>query len=213
MDRLFKLPPCLIGRTLLAVLILIGLPSGTGKAEEVTPPLDSVIRKIQSTYESTMDWRAEFQQTMTISGFDSPVRSSGTLYIKKPGKLRWDYQEPSRDQIMVNMDTIWVFTADQKQVIVSSFDEISDSQLPLHLLMGFGKLNRDFHVEWSDPAAPLDGEAPILRLTPREPAQGITHLLVKVHPETFMITHLTLFESSGNRSRFVFSKIKKNKGL
>lgn len=197
----------------LPVLILIGVLSGTAQTEEAAPSLVSVIQKIQASYESTKDWNAEFQQTLTISGFDSPIRSSGKLYIKKPGKLRWDYQEPGRDQIMVNMDTVWVYTPDQKQVIVSSLDDLSDSRIPLHFLAGTGKLDRDFEIEWFNPKIPLEGKTPSLRLKPKDPDSGISHLQINVHPDSFMITELTLFEKNGNRSRFEFIKINKNKGL
>lgn len=201
-----------------ALWVLIGLFQTSGAVLAAPPPADEnsladVIRKIQAAYENTTDWKAEFQQVTRIEGFDTPITSRGKLYIKKPDKLRWDYSEPNRDQIMVNEQKIWIYTPEQNQVIVSPFKEISDSQLPLHLLSGVGRLDQDFTVQWAAPAQPQPKGAPALTLIPKDPRTGLTKLLIEVDPESYFITRLTLFEANGNESRFRFAQIRNNIGL
>ena len=175
--------------------------------------LTEVTQKIQAAYERTTDWKAEFEQVTRIEGFDSPITSRGTVYIKKPGKLRWDYREPNHHQILVNEQKIWIYTPEQKQVIVSPFAEISDSQLPLHLLSGVGRLDRDFTVQWTDPTQPRPQNPPALTLVPKDPNTGLTKLLMEVDPATYFITRLTLVETNGNQSRFQFAQIRNDTGL
>ncbi|MBI3812751.1 MAG: outer membrane lipoprotein carrier protein LolA [Nitrospirae bacterium] len=175
--------------------------------------LADVIRKIQAAYESTNDWTAEFQQVTRIEGFDTPITARGKLYIKKPNKLRWDYSEPNHHQIMVNELKIWIYTPEQNQVIVSPFAEISDSQLPLHLLSGVGRLDRDFTVQWTDPAGPQPQGIPALTLIPKDTGTGLTKLRMEVDPESFFITRLMLYESNGNESSFQFARLRNNAGL
>jgi len=175
--------------------------------------LTEVTRKIQAAYERTTDWKAEFEQVTRIEGFDSPITSRGTVYIKKPGKLRWDYREPNQHQILVNEQKIWIYTPEQKQVIVSPFAEISDSQLPLHLLSGVGLLDRDFNVQWTDPTRPRPQNRPALTLIPKDPNTGLTKLLMEVDPATYFITKLTLLEANGNQSGFQFARIQNDTGL
>lgn len=198
--------------------VLIGLFQTSG-AVLAEPPLAGenaladVIRKIQAAYERATDWKAEFQQITRIEGFETPITSRGRLYIKKPDKLRWDYSEPNRHQIMVHSQTIWIYTPEQNQVIVSPFADVSDSQLPLHLLSGVGRLDRDFTVQWADPATPQPRGAPALTLIPKDPRTGLTQLRMEVDPGSYFITRLTLFEANGNESRFQFSQIRNNTGL
>ena len=175
--------------------------------------LTEVIQKIQAAYENTTDWKAEFEQVTRIEGFDSPITSRGMVYIKKPGKLRWDYLEPNQHQVLVNEQKLWIYTPEQKQVIVSPFAEISDSQLPLHLLSGVGLLDRDFTVQWTDPTRPRPQNPPALTLIPKDPNTGLTKLLMEVDPATYFITRLTLFEANGNQSRFQFVRIQNDTGL
>lgn len=175
--------------------------------------LSGVVAGIQAAYDKTTEWQADFSQTTRIEGFDSPIRAKGKIYIKKPGKLRWDYSEPNRHQIVVNQEKIWIYTPEQRQVIVSSFSRISDAQLPLHLLMGLGRLEKDFTLEWADPDAPLRDGFPGLNLTPVEPGTGLNRLQMEVDPETFLITRLILFEENGNQSSFEFKDIRTHSGL
>lgn len=182
-------------------------------ASAIESPLADVIQKTQAAYESTSDWKAEFKQTTTIEGFDTTIDSNGNLYIKKPGKLRWDYLKPNKNQIVVNHEKIWIYTPEQNQVIVSAFSQISDSQLPLHLLTGVGRLDKDFDVAWKNPSQPMANGIPTLALTPKAPGTGLTKLWLTLDPVRFYITELTLFEANGNQSHFWFGKIRTNTGL
>ena len=65
-------------------------PVDTQALEEV----QEVVKKIQARYEKTKDLQASFVQKTRIEGFSTPVTSTGRFFIKKPGRLRWDYKEP-----------------------------------------------------------------------------------------------------------------------
>jgi outer membrane lipoprotein carrier protein len=205
-------------RRLVILVGIVGFFELSGRLLAASPPvvensLTEVVQKIQAAYEHTTDWKADFEQVTQIQGFDTLIKSRGKLFIKKPDKLRWDYLEPNRHQILVNEKKIWIYTPEQKQAIVSPFSEISDSQLPLHLLSGVGRLDRDFTVQWTDPDHPQPEDTPTLTLTPKESRTGLTKLQMEVDPATYFITRLTLFETNGNQSRFRFARIQNNTGL
>jgi outer membrane lipoprotein carrier protein len=203
------------GRLLVAGIGFVALfnPAVAAWASAPEGPLSDLVQKVQSRYERTVDWKADFHQLTVIEGFDSPIRSRGTVYIKKPGKLRWDYLEPNQHQIWVNENKVWIFTPEQNQVIVSPFEEISDSQLPLHLLSGIGRLDRDFDVQRTPSTDKSSAAVPALTLVPKDPGTGLTKLLIELDPDSYFIIGLTLYESNGNRSQFRFMAIKSNTGL
>jgi len=194
------------------------LASAAGPADAT---LSEVIENIQSVYETTRDLQADFHQVTRFEGFETVVASSGKLYIKKPGRLRWDYVEPNRNEVVVSQDRIWLFTPELKQVIISPFALLSDSQMPLHFLMGVGRLDQDFEIKWADPpeadkdaAGTTTGqERLILTLLPKDKKAGLDKIRMEVHPKQYFITQLDLFESNGNTSRFTFSRIETNVGL
>lgn len=200
---------------LFSLAVVLGWPglSFSVPASRIDDSLGDLIYKIQAAYEHTTDWKAEFEQVTRIEGFDSPIQSRGTLYIKKPGKLRWDYLKPNQHQILVNDQKVWIYTPEQKQVIVSRFSKISDSQLPLHLLSGVGKLDQDFTVQWTESNRPQARTPRSLTLIPKDPKTGLTKIIMAVDPETHFITQLTLFETNGNQSGFRFTQIRGDTGL
>src|SRR5438309_1931293 len=59
---------------------------------------DNVLKKIVSAvdarYNSLQSFKADFVETYTGNGILR--RESGTLALKRPGKMRWDYREPSQ---------------------------------------------------------------------------------------------------------------------
>ena len=141
------------------------------------------------------------------------MTARGKMYIKKPGRMRWDYLEPNRNQVLVNDGKLWLHTPEQQQVIVSPFSSVSDSQLPLHFLTGVGRLDREFTVAWEDPAHPAPDGSPVIALTPREPGSGLSRLEITVDPAGHYITRMALLETNGNRSVLDFSNVKINTGL
>ena len=89
------------------------LPSPTLAAEEfdenAVKEVREVVKQLQARYEKTKDIQADFAQKTTIEGFERPIASSGKVYIKKPGRLRWNYLDPSVEDIYVNRDDVKVY--------------------------------------------------------------------------------------------------------
>ena len=67
-------------------LLLAAAPAGAPAAADAT----ALARKVQGFYESTRDLRARFVQTYTYAALGRRQVSSGTLEVKKPGKMRWE---------------------------------------------------------------------------------------------------------------------------
>ena len=208
MNRFF-LTCCNIG--MLVSVLLVPQAVATDRS------LEETIRKIESFHEAIRDFQAEFQQVTRFEGFETVVSSKGRLYFKKPGRLRWVYLEPNRDEIWVDQDRIWIYTPDLKQVIITPFSEFSDSQIPLHLLVEVAHLNRDFEIKWTgfwngdEASDPIDRSKITLR--PKRREASLDKIEIEVDPEQFFITRIDLFESNGNLSSFTFSRIKTNTGL
>ncbi|MBI3805508.1 MAG: outer membrane lipoprotein carrier protein LolA [Nitrospirae bacterium] len=173
----------------------------------------SVAKKIQAAYDKITDLQTDFVQTVRFQDFDTPYVSKGKLFLKK-GKMRWDYQEPSRQQIVVEGETATFYIPEHKQVIKSRIGGQSDSHLPLQLLSGTSRLDQDFQIS-------IEEERPdkslSLRLTPKSKETQVSKVLASVAPspqvEGLVIQKVTLFEENGNVSTFSFEGMQINKGI
>jgi outer membrane lipoprotein carrier protein len=204
------LPTCIILGMFVSVLPI-------PQAGATDRSLEETIRKIESSHEAIRDFQAEFQQVTRFEGFETIVSSKGQFYFKKPGRLRWEYLEPNRNEIWVDQDRIWIYTPELKQVIITPFSEFSDSQIPLHLLVEVAYLDRDFEIKWTDFRNGDDASDSIdrskLTLRPKRHKASLDKIEIEVDPEQFFISRIDLFESNGNQSSFTFNRIKTNTGL
>ncbi len=193
--------------TLLAISIFTPFPV----AAKEDPA--AVAAKIQTAYDKLNDLQADFVQTVRFQDFDTPYISKGTLFLKK-GKMRWDYHEPSRQQIVVEGEKVLYFIPEHKQVVKSRIGE-SDSHLPLQLLSGTGRLDQDFQISIEEESRP--DQSISLRLIPKSKETQLTKVIASVAPssqvEGLIIQKVTLFEENGNVSTFSFEGIKINKGF
>jgi outer membrane lipoprotein carrier protein len=187
----------------------------TTDGKEATPQetLNDIVAKIQRTYEKMEDFQSEFVQTVEIVDFDVPYVSKGQLFVKK-GKMRWDYREPSKQQIFVDGERFLYYVPEHKQVIRSRVGGQSDTHLPLRLLSGTGRLDQDFQISFEEGSSPQ--KSIMLRLIPKK-EMAVTKIVLTLSfsPEIggLMIQKVALHETNGNISTSSFEGIQTNKGV
>lgn len=176
-----------------------------------------VVKKLQARYEQTRDLQAEFKQFTKIEGFATPIMSSGRMYIKKPGRLRWDYLDPNVEEIYVNRNDVMMYVPEHKQVLVGKLTQMAASQAPLQLLQGAAKLEEQFEVEATGSGERGEGGLPLLTLLPKgtgdESVRTVVRIVLEVQPKTYFIKRVSIHEISGNVSTFQFTNLKPNSGL
>ena len=185
--------------------------------EQARKEVRDVMKRLQARYEKTKDLQADFTQKTTIEGFERPMTSSGKVYIKKPGRLRWNYLEPSTEDIYVDRDDVKVYVPEHKQVLVGKLTHMAASRAPLELLQGAAKLDASFDAEPTPGKGRGVGGVRLVTLVPKS-RDGEVHgtmqkIVVEVFPKTYFIRSLSLYEISGNVSNFEFSSLQSNIGL
>jgi len=200
--------------------LLLGAPLWAGEPvfdEKAAQEVQEVVKQIQARYEKTKDLQADFTQKTRIEGFERPVTSSGRVYIKKPGRLRWDYLEPANEEIYVNHDDVKVYVPEHKQVLIGKLTQMAASKAPLELLQGAAKLSESFEVEPTPGKERGLGGIRRIALLPKakdqESTRSLQRIVVEVFPKTYFIRTVSLHEISGNVATFEFSGLKPNVGL
>ena len=179
--------------------------------------LHALVERVDARYAQVKDFQADFVQETRIQGFDTPLRSSGRVYLKKPGRLRWDYLAPSVEHIYVHQDQLAMYVPAHNQVLKGSLTMMVSTKAPLRLLQGIGKLAEHFSVESTEDGEKGEGGLPLLTLIPKpvlgSPPSTLVKIVSEIQPRTYLIQSLALHENNGNVSTFRFSNFKVNKGL
>ena len=204
---------------------VFALLPGEGKGEgfpalaqaKASDELGALVNRVDAQYAQIKDFQADFVQETRIQGFDTPIRSSGRVYLKKPGRLRWDYLEPSVEHIYVYEDQVAMYVPAHNQVLKGSLTMMVSTKAPLRLLQGVGKLAEHFTPQPTGDGEKGEGGLPLLTLLPKPvagaPPSSLVKIVAEIQPRTYMIQGLALHENNGNVSTFRFSDFKVNEGL
>jgi len=203
------------------LMILLCLSTAWGadgqSDEQALREVLDIVKHIQTRYEKTKDLQADFVQKTKIEGFERPVISTGKVYLKKPGRLRWDYLEPANEQIYVTQDDVKVYVPEHKQVLIGKLTQMAASQAPLQLLQGVGKLDESFDIQATGEKERGIGGIRLITLIPKakeqESSRNLQKIIVEVFPKTYFLRTVSLYEISGNVATFEFSELKPNMGL
>ena len=208
-----------VGLAFVCTWVLLPVPFlGADESDEnALKEVREVVKQLQARYERTKDLQADFTQKTTIEGFERPITSSGKVYIKKPGRLRWNYLDPSVEDIHVNLDDIKVYVPEHKQVLVGKLTQMAASKAPLELLQGAAKLEESFDIEPTPGKGRGVGGIRLLTLLPKsregEAGRSLQRIVLEVFPKTYFIRTISLYELSGNVASFEFSSLQSNVGL
>ena len=108
---------------------------------------EALIDKAQARYQEVGSLRAKFYQYSFLAAMDTSELSSGKVSFLKPGKMRWDYEQPEKQIFLVKDEVLWFYQESEKQVAINDFKEVLISDLPVAFLMGLGNLRDAFTLK------------------------------------------------------------------
>jgi outer membrane lipoprotein carrier protein len=161
-------------------------------------------RKVQAYYEATHDLEAKFQQTYTYAGFGRRLVSSGTLRVKKPGMMRWDYEKPTPKTVAVKGSRLVQYEPEEHQAYVDERFDASAMSAAVTFLLGKGDLAREFSLS--------AGEGGTLALRPRESDPRVESIVLTVGPNG-EVTATRVVDGAGNVNEVKLTAVRRNPGL
>src|SRR2546421_13009195 len=91
----------------LLTLVLFAVPAA---AQPATVSLDDAVRGVEAAYGRMTDLKAEISQTSFNKSLNQTIPAAGAGYLKKSGQLRWEYTQPTRQGIVSDGKTSWLYT-------------------------------------------------------------------------------------------------------
>jgi outer membrane lipoprotein carrier protein len=175
---------------------------------QATRPADALARDLQTRYQSIRDFSADFVQSYRAGVLKTQTRETGTVAVKKPGKMRWTYVKPERKEFVSDGKKISMYFPDDKQV--TERDAADQANTPDLFLSGRGDIARDFTPSYVD--SPVAGTIG-LKLVPRKSEPEYEYLVLALDPAKLQIRGLTTRDHQGGESTFTFTNMKENRGL
>lgn len=190
----------------LSILGLLGVFVGiTGFTHDgMTQELETLIDRIQVTYDRMQALTADFEQVATLTSINRQQLSSGRLYIEKPHSIRWEYDKPERQTILYDGSALRIYTPKRQQLLQSAVDESTRSNVAFLFLAGVVKLRDVFAI-----TALRETEAGhmLIRLLPRSRLAGFTELHAAINPRNYFIEGLWIYDPIGNLTEIRLSTL------
>jgi outer membrane lipoprotein carrier protein len=145
--------------------------------------------------------QADFEQQVVDEDGRLQQSSQGHMWIMRPGRFRWDYEQPYRQQIVADGKRFWSYDEDLEQVTVQAAGEVLTAT-PAMLLSGEQPLEQVFTLK-------DDGDS--VRLLPKTDDSNITAL--NLYLNDGVLQEIRAQDSFGNTTTFRFSKLERNPPL
>jgi len=175
-----------------------------------------IVDRVQQFYAGIKQVTAQFRQAVTNNTFGSTKTSDGTVWIMKPGKMRWDYLDKRKDpgnpgkeivevkkSFISNGSYLYVVEHDNKQVVKKNLQQ-DLMPVAVSFLYGKGDLRAEFNAEIDKTGKYGEKDDIVLRLTPKQPSAQYKNLYLVVSPKDFHVSQSVIVDSSSNVNQFRF---------
>jgi outer membrane lipoprotein carrier protein len=191
------------------LLLICGLLLTTSASSAVNSAFaqtkDEVVRSIEGHYRDLVDLTAKVVQKNNLKTLGKTQTFEGSLFIKKPGRLRLEYT--NGQTIVLDGKTVWFYSKKSQQAIKRTFADIEQTNVPVAFLLGASEISREFDI------AQAEGDgARTLDLSPKKPGAAMKKLRLK-SDEAGRITEMTIFDKSGNTTEITFTDVKEGTGM
>jgi len=185
-------------------LIVLGLCLAQAKAS--APDLHAVAQAVDEHYNHLQTLQAEFTEIYRGAGMDRS--ESGTLWLKKPGKMRWEYRSPREKLFVSDGKDAWFFVPGDRQARKTPVKKLDDLRSPLGFLLGKSRLEKELQgLAFAPDIAPLDHGNVILRGVPRGMENRVSQVLLEVTPES-RIRRVQIDDVDGSTTEYQFNQPK-----
>ena len=187
------------------VWVAILLTPGISFADEPLSGADA--RKVVADYIKTVSsFRASFWQILRDESGELIEEESGEFWLKRPGRFRWHYVDPSVRQIVASSNEVWMYDADLDQVTVRALTGELE-QTPAALLVGELSALDNYRIT----GRRLSAAHTEISLEPLSGKGDFETVTLDFTNDVF--SGLELMDRFGQRTEIVFTNIKINPGL
>jgi outer membrane lipoprotein carrier protein len=169
--------------------------------------LNTILKGVEDRYNHAKTMQVQFVEGYTAQG--RPHRpESGTLTLRKPGRMRWDYTQPEGKLFISDGKTVWLYMPEEHRVERAPLKESEDMRAPLAFLLG----RLDFSKEFRDLQLETDGQDKVITAFAKSDRLPYDKIVMVVAPD-YEIRRLTITGVDQSVLTFTFAAEKMNPKL
>jgi outer membrane lipoprotein carrier protein len=177
-------------------------------AASPTPDVHAVAQAVDERYNHLHSLQSDFTEIYRGAGMERT--ESGTLWLKKPGKMRWQYRSPREKLFLSDGKDAWFYIPGERQVRRTAVKKLDDLRSPLAFLLGKTKLEKELQaLSLASDVAPLMPGDVVLRGVPKSLADRVSQVLLEITPEQW-ISRIIIEQVDGSVTEYRFTNQREN---
>jgi outer membrane lipoprotein carrier protein len=185
---------------ILTCVLLLPL-SGAGA---VAQDIHQIARAVDDHYNRLRTLQTDFTEIYRGNGMER--EESGTLWLKKPRKMRWEYRSPEEKLFVSDGREVWFYLPAERQLRKTEFRKLDDLRSPLAFLLGKTKLENELDgLSKVVDQPPLGPGNILIRGIPQAMKDRVSDVLLEITPSN-QIARIVLTEVDGTSTEFRFTK-------
>jgi len=184
------------------------VPPTAGVAAQVGTDAKTIAAAVDGHYNHLRSLQAEFTELYRGAGIDRT--ESGTLWLKKPGKMRWEYRSPKDKLFVSDGRDAWFYVPEDRQARKTAARKLEDLRSPLAFLLGKTKLEKELTgLSLAPDVAPLEAGNVVLRGVPQALADRISGIVLEVAPDS-RIVRIVIEDVDGSSTEYRFVEMRED---
>lgn len=161
-----------------------------------TEKLDHFVKQVNT-------FQAHFEQTVLDPDGNLVDQAQGEFQLARPGKFRWDYNDPYPQHIVADGQNVWFYDVDLEQVTVKAQNEALEDT-PATLLSGQALPEDSYNIR---NLTSNDGLTWV-ELTPKQSGSNFQSVMLAFNKDE--LQQMIMRDSFDQRTRLMFSQVKIN---
>jgi len=192
----------------LLLLVSVGRLPALSAVPGTVPDVHTIAKAVDEHYNHLRSLQMEFTESYRGNGLDRT--ELGTLWLKKPRKMRWEYRSPKEKLFLSDGVNAWFYVPGERQARREPFKKLEDLRSPLGFLLGKTKLEKELRgLSLAADVEPLSSDHLVLRGVPSGMEDQIREVLLEITPDK-RIVRIILQGSDDATTEYRFSDQKEN---
>ena len=179
------------------------MPSPVIAQSDTEKTIDTIISGVESRY-NVAGFRAEFDQQSILKAMAVTDSASGRLFVRQPGKMRWEYLVPEPQTIITDGDDLWVYRPEENQVMVGKAPAFFGDGKGAGFLSNIKSVRKSFALSL---IASDDPDVYRLRMMPKRSSADLMEVQLDIDRKTFDLRRITTFNVYGDETRIDLKNI------
>lgn len=202
-----KLQRAVISAGLICLSIAPALWAFAGRAPEPGGAV-TVARGTDEHYDHLKTLKADFTEIYQGPGISRT--ESGTLWLKRPERMRWEYRVPREKLFLTDSHAAFFYVPGERQARKTPLKNLDDIRSPLRYLLGKTKLEKELEgLSLATDQSPIQAGDTVLRGIPKGMKDRVSGVLLEISPR-FRIDRIVIREIDGAVTDFRFSNTQEN---